>query len=580
MSRTAPPTERRPALWLVAIIGAISLLSLSAGSPLSASTFATSYLPADGFRLRLVQPTVVRSVEWARGTASDLIPVGPIASLVWLVKQKVDLEVPLARVSTVASDASGATHRSDDFLFTDGGLRTAVETQDNASYRIYTPARLDLPNAITAGRSWTSDGQVAVKVAGSGERTSKYHAEYSASTPSTHDELVRRCVIVSMRLAVDGAAQAPTTRTWCPGLGVIAVTDAQGTFVASEGNLNLAPAAPRAFNWAAAGSLTFSPHVVAPNGDDGMSLVPMIPPALLADGVLVSTQLPSAHVVGLDTRGVAVRILWRARPGVRTTAMVGLDDRVVAANTERQLVAYDRVGRWLWQASLPDIAVAPPVRLGDAVVVASLDGSVSAYDLGSGRQLWSHRLSAEIRLAPQVVGDRVVAVDQTGEVSCLDSHGVLQWSQQLDTSQGFAVTTGAHPVVVVRSRTAIWATALSLADGSQVWRTPVRLSARTMLGLDGQLVVVDRNQAIGLDATSGTVEWTWSGDDVYAAAGGANHLLLVGLNKVRMLDAAGRQVQDWVTDVGATETNAASVIVGPASIAVVGPHAVFVGETR
>ena len=38
------------------------------------------------------------------------------------------------------------------------------------------------------------------------------------------------------------------------------------------------------------------------------------------------------------------------------------------------------------------------VRLGDLVVVATLDGAVTGYDLGTGTQRWRHTVAAEVRV--------------------------------------------------------------------------------------------------------------------------------------------------------------------------------------
>jgi hypothetical protein len=563
------------------VIAVISLVSVSFSGPATQSGFAGAYLPPDGFRLRLVNATSTRSIEWAQGTASDLIGVGPIALLTWLVREKVDTDLPVTRLTSTFSDTAGSTHRSDDFLINDAaGLGTAVETLDNTSYRIYSPARLDIPHNVVAGRHWTSDGRATVSLGGARDQTGAYHAEFSASAPQSHDELVRRCLLITMNLSVSGVAEPPVTRTWCPRLGIVAVSDAHGVATASTDPLPVALAPTSSFDWTKAGSLTLTPHVVESTGADGILLLPQIPAVLLADDTLVSVQTPSGHMVGLDAGGQAARILWRSRPGTRTTAVAGFDDRVVAANTERQLVAYDVHGQWLWQASLPDLVVTTPVRLGDSVVVAGLDGSVSAYALVDGRQLWSNRLSAEVRLAPKVVNDRVVVVDQTGQVTCLNAGGVEQWSQQLDASNGFTVTSGADPVVVVKSRTSIWTTALALRDGSRSWRANVRLSGRQLLGLDGQAVIIDRNGLLSLDAATGAVRWAYAGDPVYDAAGGADHLVLLGLDRLTLLDAGGRPVQTWATPVGATENSAPSLVVGSNQIAAIGPHGVFFGGTR
>jgi hypothetical protein len=123
-------------------------------------------------------------------------------------------------------------------------------------------------------------------------------------------------------------------------------------------------------------------------------------------------------------------------------------------------------------------------------------------------------------------------------------------------------------------------TAFALRDGSQAWRAEARLSGSQLLGLDGQAVLVDRTQLLSLDADTGAVRWARSGDTVYDAAGGVDHLMLLGLDRVTLLDGGGRPVQSWATPVGATENSAGSIVVGASQLAVIGPHGVFLGAIR
>ena len=567
-------------MWVGALAVVLFLLTATLGKPPAVTgSGASAYLPADGYRVRFSNDTGSRSSEWSVGSLLTMVLSGPASAIQWNGIDKVANDAVVARLSTVLSKPAGqpAGRRDDFLLVSPSGLRTGLETVNNSAYRIFVPERLDLPNSVVAGRSWTSDGSVVESSGGADKRAVKYHAEFVATKPTAPDELVRRCLVVTMRQSIAGVAEPPVIRTWCPGLGIIAVTDSQGSWRATTDTASMAPGPATDFNWSDADRLQFSPRIANQVGPSNAFADPMLPPGILPDGTLVAVQRISADTVAVGTDTQLTTIRWRVRAGANGTTAASFSQLTLIANTNRQLVAYDGNGRWLWQSQLRDLAVVPPVRVGDLAVVATLDGSVTAFSLATGIPAWSQRLNAEIRVGLQTSGDQVVAIDQTGTLACFDSTGNQRWSTQLDPSDRFAISSGANPVVVVPQIGSIWTLGISLADGSQLWRAKVLISRKSLVGMDGQVAIRDRFTTIGLDAATGRTRWTWEGPATYDTIGGGHRLFLLAQNRLILLDDQGRQLRDWPVEVHMSENQNAFLSTSAGRFVVFGPIGIEVG---
>lgn len=100
---------------------------------------------------------------------------------------------------------------------------------------------------------------------------------------------------------------------------------------------------------------------------------------------------------------------WSAHPGGRIAQVIAAGDLIIVATDQRGLVAYDPDGRRVWQVTLSDIA-GEMVVVGDALIITTFTGQVSAHQVRTGTQLWSTELDS-VRVSPGLAASsEVVAV--------------------------------------------------------------------------------------------------------------------------------------------------------------------------
>jgi outer membrane protein assembly factor BamB len=277
----------------------------------------------------------------------------------------------------------------------------------------------------------------------------------------------------------------------------------------------------------------------------------------------------------LTTESEPIRSVWRSRPGGTATSTATFGDLTLITTSGRQLVAYDRYGRWVWQAPLPDQAVVAPVRLADLAVVATLDGNVTAVDLATGQVAWTQRVSDAVRLPPQAWGDRVVVADLSQTVTCFGTDGSRLWSEESLAVSNLAIAPGPDPIVVlgIAGRRGL---GLALSDGVQRWSSPQEVAFVSMFPLDQVVAVRDGNLTIGLDPHTGATAWVWDKARTYAGVGQGTHLLLLGDDRLFALDSHGNQLKDWPLPL-AGGAPSASLSLGTDRVLVWSPRSVLLG---
>jgi len=518
------------------------------GNPSSVSSIGpTAYLPPDGYRVRFTGPTGALATEWAVDQAAEFINPGPVHFPHWMGNAGLSyIDTLAARQTTVFTNSAGVVvNREDTFMVVGpNGVGTGVEARSWTDARFYYPARLDLPTTLAAGKSWMSEGKAEVVPKSGKSQNTTYRADYQATAPTTHDEQVRRCVRITMTLKVGTVAEPPATRTWCPQLGVITLAESDGTWEASAANATIPAPSAAEFRWDAVEQLTFTPRTINQPTIPGSILAsPISAPAILSDDTVVVVQKQFHDAIGLSTQDEVARSVWRARPGGTATSTATFGDLTLVTSSSRQVVAYDRFGRWVWQAPLPDQAVVAPVRVGNLAIVATLDGNITAIDLTSGSLSWTRRVPDAVRLQPQAFNDRVVVADLSNHLTCFTSDGTQQWSRAGMPANNLVIEPGPSALVVVGG--AQQATGVALTDGHTQWQTPLRMSFVSLVALDGIVAVRDGNATVGLDAASGAVAWQWNQTRTYAAIGQSNALLLVADGRLLALDSAGRQIKEW-----------------------------------
>jgi outer membrane protein assembly factor BamB len=402
-----------------------------------------------------------------------------------------------------------------------------------------------------------------------------YRADYSA-VPADKSLLARACVVVTMREQIGRDQPSTTERTWCRHAGFASWATAQGRWQAT----NTAPAAVTPdvpFDWSTADRLAFTPRQVNVIGTGTTLVTAVSPPGILPDGTAVFANKLNGDVIALQTTVDPPPSVWRSRPGVRNTSAATFGTTTVAVSVNRHLVAYGPDGAWLWDTPLADLSIVTPVRVDDLVVIATLDGSVTAYDLATGAQRWQQNVGSEVRVVPRVAGGRVLVVDQAGGLSCFDAAGALVWAKDVGRVEEFGVTTGANPVVVVPNSDGPRVTGLSLADGRELWRPRQALSTEGVIALDDVVVLRAEDESIGIDPATGQKLWSWQGARTYAGIGGGDRALLLTTHSVVLLDAQGGQVAEWPVDIGDASDTSTWLTAAQGRVLVYGTKGVAIG---
>ncbi len=588
-NQPAPGRPSAPAIWVGLILVSLLVLTATLGRPIATpDRGGAGWLPADGHRQRFTGPDGVEASEWAIDSAPALLASGPVQFGAWLSVTEVDWQTAqLVRLSTVRLDPAGHADGRSDNLFSIGpdGVRAEVVSGFDGTSLVYSPGRLELPDNLAAGRSWTSEGAVLVTDATGGRTAVGYRAEYAATSPAERSLVGRGCVVVTLREQLGENPAAATVRTWCRRAGFITFAAGDATWRATAAQpAGVTPDVP--FDWADADRLAFTErrinHPISIDQPGSVQVSPLSPPGLLPDGTAVFANNVFADLLAVQTGTDPPSPAWWARPGLRNSAAATFGDTTVAAGLNRQLVAYGPAGEWLWEARLPDLTVAPPVRLADTVVVGTLDGSVTSYDLATGTRLWQQRLPAEVRSSPVVARNRVLAVDQGGTMACFDAAGAEQWATEVGRVTSFAVTPGPEPVVVVPNADGHRVTGLSLADGSELWRPRIPASAlnRDVIALAGVVLLRGEDQTIGVDPATGSQLWSWRARRTFAGIGGGNRALLLAADRLILLDDHGAEVTEWPVAIGDAASVGTWLVATGNRVLLIGPKGTYLGVTR
>lgn len=567
-------------MWVGVVVTTLLLATGTLGQPVAFPVSgAAGWLPADGSRQRYAGPTGTVATEWALDRAVGLVGSGPPAFSTWLGLTSLDwTTVAVARLAAVASDSTGLVTGRTDTLFSVArdGVRTEAEAPSSGPARIYLPGRLDLPERLFAGNTWTSHGVVAVPDADATTR-SAYRADYTAAPP---DDPAPGCVVVTMRLRVDGQPDAITRRTWCRGAGLRDYSDATGAWQATTAGPPVTAPPEAGFDWGSADRLAFTPRAVNQTGIGIAQVSPVAAPGLLPEGGVVFAGSVVGDTLALDTTSDPPPVAWRARAGGHNTTAATLGGLTVVATSSRELVGYGPSGQWLWQQRLGDLAVVAPTRLDDLLVVATLDGAITAFDLATGEPRWRRTTPAEVRVAPVVAAGRVLVVDQSGRLTCLDATGAEQWTADVGRIEHFGVSAGGAPVVVLPSSDGPHVQGLALADGSRAWRVRESVTTHDLVVLDTAVLLRDDDETVALDPATGAQRWNWRGDRTYAGIGGGDRALLLASDRLVLLDGNGRRVHEWPVAIGDVTSTTPYLAAAGGRVLVYGPKGLALGVPR
>jgi outer membrane protein assembly factor BamB len=150
---------------------------------------------------------------------------------------------------------------------------------------------------------------------------------------------------------------------------------------------------------------------------------------------------------------------------------------------------------------------------GDRVFAASHKGELYAFDLKTGRQLWSHKLKAPLAGGPAAGLGLVVVGSSKGEVIALSqTDGSPSWRIRINAEVLSAAAIGGDLVVVrgVDGRMH----GLSIRDGSEIWVAEQQVPRLSLRGtsvpvLAGDLAIAgfDNGRVAAVAISNGTTAW-------------------------------------------------------------------------
>ncbi len=193
------------------------------------------------------------------------------------------------------------------------------------------------------------------------------------------------------------------------------------------------------------------------------------------------------------------------------------DGLVIVAGIDGKVTAFDAArGEIRWRYALREEFGAQPVVVGDTVYFATLEGTVLALDAATGAWRWHFRREPTGKFVilgvgqPRVVDGVLYHGFADGSVVALDAaNGAVKWDRKVgrgvypDISAGIEVSKDRVYAVSYGGQVA----ALERGSGVPVWESKAPFAYKAQL--DGDvLVVVTTSDVLGFDARTGKQLWT------------------------------------------------------------------------
>jgi outer membrane protein assembly factor BamB len=231
--------------------------------------------------------------------------------------------------------------------------------------------------------------------------------------------------------------------------------------------------------------------------------------------VFVTT--PFAKLIALDEKDG--KKVWEVdAPSPMRAPPAASDGRIFTVTIDNQLVVYaSDDGRRLWSNTGVEEAAgflggATPAVLGDVVVAAYTSGDLLAFDVVTGRSLWSDNLAGrtggnavaaltDIRGRPVIDRDRVIAIGNGGVMAAIDlRRGGRIWDNSLGGTQMpwaagdflFVITSSSEVVCLTREDGRIkWVQALPPFEDMEDKEDPIYWSGPVLV--EDRLLVTGSN---------------------------------------------------------------------------------------
>jgi outer membrane protein assembly factor BamB len=268
-------------------------------------------------------------------------------------------------------------------------------------------------------------------------------------------------------------------------------------------------------------------------------------PAVNATGDTVFVPSADGHLYALEAGTGLVR--WRFDAGAPVlsapaVARAGPDREYVMFSAGEELFAVDAsTGRLAWSVPGRGFSAGRAAGDGERVYTAAADGYARAHDVRTGREAWSHHMTAgdAHRVAlysgwDNVVvlgGGAVIVATVSGSRALEADSGAVRWT--------FGDGAMYPPAVVLDDGTALLTSErgvvsrIRLADGGVVWRTSLGVRVQNVglaVAADRAWVVPECGRLIGVRLADGReqarVRFTLA--NVYSAPAVVNGTLIVG----------------------------------------------------
>ena len=510
---------------------AAAVFAVVAGSPPHQGTdsAAANYLATDGTRQLLSGPST--QVRWTgHQPGSRAFVDGPPEFISGALAGSDVMDATWV----VESEDNTTGHHPQLMRLDDDGLHTWTATWPQVW--TFTPARPEIPADPRAGARVTTTGTAS---------TLDQEVSYS-STLEVVDAAAAGpdCLEFRRTDRIGDQPATTTTRVRCPGRGVVLLTLPVG---AGTATWTAVPDWPAATDPRPGLDLTDDPGamltglrpepVVFERIGVEVMMTPAGAPALVEDTLVLPAQL-SGNINWAQRVGPGELFgpgAWAALGGdLITSARCG--EVVVAATTQRRLIAHDTNGGWLWTTELRDVAATTPTRMGGHLLVATKDSALQAVSCRDGSVLWSIR--PVVSLLPPAVGPAGVLVASGDGVRLLNPRtGITRWERGIPDPVTALAQIGDVALIATQDNHLF---VVEAATGDL--RTEHRLLSEVAEFHDLGDVVVARgtHRIIGLDQ-----RWrsTWSlpftGHD--SLDDGA-HVVVANLTEVVTVDGAGHLV--------------------------------------
>lgn len=509
------------------------------GRPVTAqeASVAMRYFPASGNRVVLENSDGTDTVaEYYSAFGGQVVQSAPYAFGHGVESFQELTTKSWARIVEVTADANGrvSRRRSRMLAVEPGGLQLRVDA-GTRDFQAFSPGLPVLPAGVSDGQEWTAAGTVTLGTERKTSGRQPYAATFKAAAQDTG------CIVITTQVTIGRAAPTREVTGWCPGRGAIATATGDVTSKA----VTRAPrwqsvdrvAAPAPAVLTAEWSFTRRDLSVAP-----IALYATVRPVVLPGPVVVYVNTPGGDLVARGWSDGPTDPRWTAHPGGQVTSATAVGRVVVAATTERTVVAYGAEGEFLWQARVSDVSAVPIVRFGRLAVLAGLDGIVTAFDAQTGKVAWTARTPTEIR-QPIVVGETLTVLDQAGNLISLDAAGTARAAFETDAPETFGVAEG---VVVVASRADSYVRGYRLADGEQLWRVQLAGNRRSITGLGSTVIIGRQDELLSLGAADGVQQWAKPIAAARVLAQG-DRLVVADRTTVRLLAGSGTELAAYRT---------------------------------